>query len=147
MLPRDMLETLYRRFAADNPNGTVIVCGDYHTGHIPAGMSKEEASRLEDEGKLYQDITIGGTRLGELMPELTQPEVLARLAGSLELDPVLLSHAARDGAVPFASAGRHPAGRRNGWFMSRPTARTRIATPAADRLDISQRQPSPWHTK
>ena len=111
MMPKDLLETLYQRFAALNPKGTVIVLGQsYLSDYTPAGISKEEASRLEDEGKLFQDITSDADfypRLREIMPELTQPDVLARLAADPEIDPALLRQAMMEGAVSNVYGARH----------------------------------------
>jgi hypothetical protein len=93
MMPKDLLEILYQRFAALNPKGAVLVAGEGYWKYAPPGMGKEEAFRLADEGKLFQDITDDGNfypRLREIMPELTQPDVLAHLASDPELDYQLM---------------------------------------------------------
>ncbi len=110
MMPKDLLETLYERLSALNPKGTVLTVGEQYWEYVPQGMSEEEALRLAEEGKLFQNIADDGNycpRLREIMPELTQPEVLERLASDLSLAPWLLKQALSEEALSPVYGSRH----------------------------------------
>jgi hypothetical protein len=112
-LPRELLERLYQRFAETNPKGTRIVMGGEYEAYTPPGLTEEDIERLSDEGKLFNTITNDRDmnwhypRLCELLPELKQPETLARLETDPALDVALMARAREAGAISNVYGDRH----------------------------------------
>lgn len=118
MLPKPMLEKLYKRFAEANPKGTKIVMGEGYREYAPPGLTKREISDLEEEEKLFflLDMDTSYSRLGdpnriprlcEYLPELLDQETLTQLAGDPEIDQSLMNQAYRDGALSRLYGPRH----------------------------------------
>jgi hypothetical protein len=110
MLSKDMLEKLYDRFAAANPKGTVLVWGQGYEKYAPPGLSRDDLERMEENGELFAPISYGEDgfrRLRELLPELTDPTVLARLATDPALDAELMDQARQEGALSDRYGPRH----------------------------------------
>ena len=110
MLPADLLEQLYGRFADANPKGTVMVTDENYQQYAPPGLTEEDIERLVEEGELFPLITwdkTGYPLLVRYLPELLRPEVIRRLADDPELDPALLARAFAAGALPKTYGDRH----------------------------------------
>lgn len=111
MLPKDLLEKLYRRFAKANPKGMVITMNEEYLQYAPPELSEDQVEHLCDEGKLFPVITMDSysllgnpDRVSPLigyLPELRQPEVLERLGTDPEVSLELFNQAFDEGIFPM----------------------------------------------
>ena len=117
MLPKELLEKLYGRFAAQNPKGTEIIVNEGFLKYAPPGLSPAEVSKLREDERLFLNITDSYSRLRiglartprlyELLPELLDPEVLAHLATAPEFNSSVQAKAFNEGVLSRTYGSRH----------------------------------------
>lgn len=116
MLPKDLLEKLYSRFADANPKGTAITWREEYLKYAPPELSNEEVMQLYDDEKLFPNITMSYSLLSNpnrnppllrYLPELHRPEVLERLATDPEVSAKLFSQAYEEGVFSRIYGPRH----------------------------------------
>lgn len=101
-LPRDFLELLYGRFAAENPSGATLVRDE---GYMPIALKRYSEEELEELAEKKEALVIvnewepGYPLLRPYLPELYEPGAVERLAKDPWLDADLLWDAERLGSA------------------------------------------------
>jgi hypothetical protein len=101
------LKLLYERFKAANPKGVIFGAQDFFDDYAPAGYSKKELDRLEEERKIFVDLfktdaSKGYPHARKYLPELFEPETIGTMAADPWLNVDLLGEAEKEGKVPLA---------------------------------------------
>lgn len=101
------LNLLYERFKAANPKGVVFGPDDFEEDYAPAGYSKKELDKLEEDRKIFVNLFLTDENQGypharKYLPELFEPETLCKMAADPWLNVDLLGQAEKEAKVPFA---------------------------------------------
>jgi len=99
------LKLLYDRFTTANPKGVVMLRDDEEYNYAPPGLIEEEVLKLDEEGKIFVDLFISDAPDGypyarKYLPEVFEPQMLAKMEADPWLDTDLLRKVREEGIVP-----------------------------------------------